>query len=75
MHKYALWAHTVAELFNQIIFFPHFYFEYRGRVAQRLGCCATNRTLAGSIPAGVIGIFHLHKILPIALWPWATPDP
>ena len=21
-------------------------------------------------PAGVIGIFHWHKILPIALWPW-----
>jgi len=25
--------------------------------------------VAGSIPAGVIGIFHWHKILPIALWP------
>jgi len=23
-----------------------------------------------SIPDGVIGIFHWHKILPIALWPW-----
>jgi len=22
------------------------------------------------IPAGVFGIFHWHKILPIALWPW-----
>ena len=28
------------------------------------------RKVAGSIPAGVIGIFHWHKILPIALWPW-----
>ena len=28
------------------------------------------RKVAGSIPAGVIGIFHGHKILPIALWPW-----
>ena len=27
-------------------------------VAQRLRCCATNRNVAGSIPAGVIGIFH-----------------
>ena len=27
-------------------------------VAQWLRCCATNRKLAGSIPAGVIGIFH-----------------
>jgi len=39
-------------------------------VAQWLRCCATNWKVAGSIPAGVIGIFHWHKILPIALWPW-----
>ena len=39
-------------------------------VAQWLRCCATNRKVTGSIPAGVIGIFHWHKILPIALWPW-----
>jgi hypothetical protein len=39
-------------------------------VAQWLTCCATNRKVAGSIPDGVIGIFHRHKILPIALWPW-----
>ena len=39
-------------------------------VAQWLRCCATNRKVAGSIPAGVIGIFHRHKIFPIALWPW-----
>ena len=39
-------------------------------VAQWLRCCATNRKVAGSFPAGVIGIFHWHKILPIALWPW-----
>jgi len=32
--------------------------------------CATNRKVAGSIPAGVIGISHWHKILPIALWPY-----
>jgi len=30
-------------------------------VAQRLKCCATNRMVAGSIPDGVIGIFHLHN--------------
>ena len=29
-----------------------------------------NRKVAGSIPAGVIGIFHWHEILPIALRPW-----
>ena len=27
-------------------------------VAQWLRCCATSRKVAGSIPAGVIGIFH-----------------
>ena len=27
-------------------------------VAQWLRCCATNRKVAGSIPAGVIGTFH-----------------
>ena len=39
-------------------------------VAQWLKCCATNRKVVGLIPAGVTGIFHWHKILPIALWPW-----
>jgi len=39
----------------------------RGRVAQLLRRFATNRKVAGLIPAGVIGIFHCHKILPIAL--------
>jgi len=27
-------------------------------VAQWLKCCAANRKVAGSIPDGVIGIFH-----------------
>ena len=27
-------------------------------VAQWLRCCATNRKVAGSIPDGVIGMFH-----------------
>jgi len=30
-------------------------------VAQWLRCCATNRKVAVSIPAGVIGIFHWHN--------------
>ena len=30
-------------------------------VAQWLGCCATNRKVAGSIPDGVSGIFHWHS--------------
>ena len=33
--------------------------KFRGTaVAQRLRCCATNRKVVGSIPDGVIGIFH-----------------
>jgi len=32
--------------------------------------CATNRKTSGLFPAGVIGIFQWHKILPIALWFW-----
>ena len=38
-------------------------------VAQWLRCCATNRKVAGSIPAGVSGLF-IDVILPIVLWPW-----
>ena len=30
-------------------------------VAQWLRCCATNRKVTGSIPDGVIGIFHRHN--------------
>ena len=30
-------------------------------VAQWLRCCATNWKVAGSIPNGVIGIFHWHN--------------
>jgi len=31
-------------------------------VAQWLRCYATNRKVAGSIPAGFIGIFHCHNL-------------
>jgi len=34
------------------------YLKIRHVVAQWLRCCATNRKVAGLIPAGVIGIFH-----------------
>ena len=43
-------------------------------VAQWLRWCATNRKVAGSIPDGVIGPIHWHKIPPIALWPWGRPS-
>ena len=54
----------------EVLTFINAYMVVGTAVAQRLRCCATNRKVNGSTPAGVIGIFHLHKILPIALWPW-----
>jgi len=36
----------------------HYSIELGTAVAQWLRCCATNRRVAGSIPAGVNGIFH-----------------
>ena len=50
-------------------FFINYYFTGTA-VAEWLRCCATNRKVAGSIPASVIGFFIDIKILPIALWPW-----
>jgi len=38
--------------------FATFYFREGTAVAQWLRGCATNRKVAGSIPDGVIGIFH-----------------
>ena len=49
---------------------PGTHFFWGTAVAHWLRCCVTNRKVAGSIPAGVVGIFHWQKILPIALWPW-----
>ena len=46
-------------------------YQWGTAVAQWLSCCVTNRKVTGSIPAGVIGNFLWHKILPIALWPWS----
>ena len=42
---------------------PGFFFVHLGTaVAQWLRCCATNRKVAGSIPAGVIGILVCQDI-------------
>jgi len=38
----------------------------RGDIVIKVLCYKSE----GSIPVGVIGIFHSHKILPIVLWPW-----
>ena len=65
VQKYSPYCHVDLNLYFR---------TYRGTaVTQCLKCCATNRKVAGSIPDGVIGIFHWHKILPIALWPCGRP--
>ena len=40
-----------------LVSFHSFFKGHEGGVAQWLMCCATNRNVAGSIPAGVIGTF------------------
>ena len=52
------WApHSVAD--DTLCLFQRQYVMVRGTaVVQWLRCCATNRKVAGSIPDGVIGIFH-----------------
>ena len=48
----------------------HWHCAYMGTaVAQWLRCCATNRKVAASIPAGVIGSVHWHKTLPMHYGP------
>ena len=41
-----------------MLYYVCFSFIWGTAVAQWLRCCATNRKVAGSIPDGVIGIFH-----------------
>ena len=41
-------------------------------VAQWLRCCATNRKVAGSIPHGVIGIFHWRNPSDRTMALWST---
>ena len=41
-----------------LTFYRRYHRMWGTTVAQWLRCCATNRKVAGSIPDGVIGIFH-----------------
>ena len=46
---------------NTTMVYNYWYLFLAGTaVAQWLRCCATNRKVPGSIPAGVTGIFHWH---------------
>jgi len=49
----------IPTLFHNFFVLKSLVYVLRGTaVAQWLRCCATNQKVAGSIPAGVIGIFH-----------------
>ena len=63
IHTHTIYIYTHTYIHTYI--HTHIHTDRGGTV---LRCCATNRKVAGSIPAGVTGIFHWHKILPIALW-------
>jgi len=51
-------AHSLCLCALLVILNVYFIRLLHGTVAQWLRYCATNRKVAGSIPAGVIGIFH-----------------
>ena len=55
-------ARMSLHLFVSVDLHSHLYVNTQGTaVAQWLRCCATNRKVAGTIPDGVIGIFHRHN--------------
>ena len=48
--------------YSNSVHFVIYYVSANGdRGSTVLRCCATNRKVAGSIPNGVIGIFHWHN--------------
>ena len=51
-------ASTQLQLTNISYHISSHYISYHTAVAQWLRCCVTNRKVVGSIPDGVIGIFH-----------------
>ena len=68
-HAYTLNVYECADIHNYSLqHFPSITLQldifrgirpiWRTAVEQWLRCCATNRKVAGSIPDGVIGIFH-----------------
>ena len=52
---------TIYATCNVILVVKYILYFYISAVAQWLRCLATNRKVAGSIPDGVIGIFHWHN--------------
>ena len=63
-HRQSLYALTTTVKARQLIWTGYLarLLKPRGTaVAQWLRCCATSRKVAGSMPDGVIGIFHWHN--------------
>ena len=61
MALYIIRALHVVTYTKYLYYYEIIIFHLHGRgtaVAQWLRCCATNRKVAGSIPDGIIGIFH-----------------
>ena len=62
---YIIWQMRFVILKNLLNFninFNNYCHKFWGTgVAQWLRCCATNRKVAGSIPDGIIGVFHWHN--------------
>ena len=55
-------SHCGGTCSDMLAYIFHFLlFNRRTAVAQWLRCCATNRKIAGSVPAGDTGIFHWHN--------------
>ena len=64
-----IWSSSVtAFLCCVLAIWTETYFAFYIHVPGDRGSTVVKAT--GSIPDGVTGIFHWHKILPIALWPW-----
>ena len=55
-------SQTQSHLYTNLLYYCSYFSRAGTAVAQWLRCCATNRKVAGSIPDGVIGIFHWHNL-------------
>jgi hypothetical protein len=64
---------TQKTLCNELVLdFTYIHILLGTAVAQWLRYCASNRKVAGSIPDGVIGIFHWHNPSDRTMALWST---
>ena len=62
-YKYSRSTILCQDYSHKVLVILHHYMVRKSGIAveQWLRCCATNRKVAGSIPDGLIGIFHWHN--------------